>query len=269
MCGFAPHERRARELLAVSKDKRALKLIKKRVGTRIHAKMKRGAERRPSHHEERNSQEELNLSPPSTVNLSKQTKKKESDCNAIDLGSIPGWGRSPGEGNGNPLQYSRLGNSMDRGGWRAAKSQPRLSNSHTHRKEAMATPAHGPHTPGRGAGSGPAVALLAARGRASGWSPARSPHKGRRLPPRSLPPAAPSARQSMAPTRRHSAPSPGKTPGGPGSARWRTPLSAPSLAGRIMRWAPIPSPEAPFLGRVSPAPQAQGCRTGSPGWTGG
>jgi len=34
-----------------------------------------------------------------------------------DTGSIPGWGRSPGEGNGNPLQYSCLGNPMDRGGW--------------------------------------------------------------------------------------------------------------------------------------------------------
>ena len=32
-----------------------------------------------------------------------------------DVGSIPGWGRSPGEGNGNPLLYSYLGNSMDRG----------------------------------------------------------------------------------------------------------------------------------------------------------
>ena len=127
-CGFAPYERRARELLMVSKDKRALKLIKKRVGTRIHAKMKRGAERRLSHHEERSSQKGLKLSPPNTVNLSRK-KKKESDCNTIDLGSIPGWGRSPGEGNGNPLQYSRLGNSMDRGGWRVAvhrvaKSRP-------------------------------------------------------------------------------------------------------------------------------------------------
>ena len=35
------------------------------------------------------------------------------------LGSIPGSGRSPGEGNGNPLQYSCLGNPMDRGAWRA------------------------------------------------------------------------------------------------------------------------------------------------------
>ena len=38
---------------------------------------------------------------------------------AGDVGSIPGWGRSAGEGNGNPLQYSCLGNPMDRGAWRA------------------------------------------------------------------------------------------------------------------------------------------------------
>ena len=38
---------------------------------------------------------------------------KESSCNAADLGSIPGLGRSPGEGKGYPLQYSGLGNSMD------------------------------------------------------------------------------------------------------------------------------------------------------------
>ena len=44
---------------------------------------------------------------------------KEFACNAGDLGSIPGSGRSPGEGSGNPLQYSRLGNPMDRGAWRA------------------------------------------------------------------------------------------------------------------------------------------------------
>ena len=35
----------------------------------------------------------------------------------IDMSSIPGWGRYPGEGNGNPLQYSCLENSMDRGAW--------------------------------------------------------------------------------------------------------------------------------------------------------
>ena len=44
---------------------------------------------------------------------------KLSACNAGDLGSIPGSGRSPGEENGNSLQYSCLENSMDRGVWRA------------------------------------------------------------------------------------------------------------------------------------------------------
>ena len=44
---------------------------------------------------------------------------KESACNARDPGPIPGLGRSPGEGNGYPLQYSSLENSMDRGAWRA------------------------------------------------------------------------------------------------------------------------------------------------------
>ena len=53
-------------------------------------------------------------------------------CNAGDLGSIPGSRRSPGEGNGNPLQYSCLENRMDRGAWWAtvhgvAKSRTRLS----------------------------------------------------------------------------------------------------------------------------------------------
>ena len=42
---------------------------------------------------------------------------KASACNAGDLGSIPGLGRSPGEGNGNPLQYSCLENPMDGGVW--------------------------------------------------------------------------------------------------------------------------------------------------------
>ena len=42
---------------------------------------------------------------------------KESNCNAGDLGSIPGLGRSPGEGNGYPLQYSGLENSMNRAWW--------------------------------------------------------------------------------------------------------------------------------------------------------
>ena len=57
---------------------------------------------------------------------------KESACNAGDPGSIPASGRSPGGGLGNPLQYSCLENSMNRGAWRAtvygvAKSQTRLS----------------------------------------------------------------------------------------------------------------------------------------------
>ena len=42
---------------------------------------------------------------------------KASACSAGDLGSIPGSGRSPGEGNGNPLQYSCLENPMDRDAW--------------------------------------------------------------------------------------------------------------------------------------------------------
>ena len=53
---------------------------------------------------------------------------KESVCNTGDWSLILGLGRSPGEGNGNPLQYSCLENSMDRGAWwatghRVAKNQ--------------------------------------------------------------------------------------------------------------------------------------------------
>ena len=44
---------------------------------------------------------------------------RESACNAGDLGSVPGLGRSSGEGNGNQLQYSCLENSMDKGAWQA------------------------------------------------------------------------------------------------------------------------------------------------------
>ena len=58
---------------------------------------------------------------------------KASACNVGDLGSIPGSGRSPGEGNGNPLQYSCLETPMDRGAWWATvhgvtKSLTRLSD---------------------------------------------------------------------------------------------------------------------------------------------
>ena len=58
---------------------------------------------------------------------------KEPSSNVRDLGSIPGLGRSPGEGKGYPLQYSRLENFMDRGAWWAivhgvTKNQTRLGN---------------------------------------------------------------------------------------------------------------------------------------------
>ena len=59
---------------------------------------------------------------------------KESSCNAGDLGSIPGLGRSPGEGHGNPLQYS--GESPWTGAWRTTvqgvtKSRTQLSTAYT------------------------------------------------------------------------------------------------------------------------------------------
>ena len=58
---------------------------------------------------------------------------KNPPVNARDTGSIPGSGISPGEGNGNPLECSCLGNPMDRGAWRATvyevtKSRTRLSD---------------------------------------------------------------------------------------------------------------------------------------------
>ena len=59
---------------------------------------------------------------------------KNLPANARDAGLTPGLGRSPGEGNGKPLQYSSLGNPMDRGAWRGtdhgvAKSQTQLNSS--------------------------------------------------------------------------------------------------------------------------------------------
>ena len=65
---------------------------------------------------------------------------KESACNAGDPCLIPGSEGSPGEGHDNPLQYSCLGNPMDRGAWWAtvhgvAKSQTRLNDEHPHRKK--------------------------------------------------------------------------------------------------------------------------------------
>ena len=79
----------------------------------------------PWGHKELDTTEQLNNAGDSEV--------KASACNAGDLGSIPGSGRSPGEGNGNPLQYSCLENPMDGGAWWAtvhgvAKSWTRLSD---------------------------------------------------------------------------------------------------------------------------------------------
>ena len=61
------------------------------------------------------------------------TVAKNSPANAGDVGLMPGWGRSPGKENGNPLQYSCLGNPMDRGAWQTTvhgvtKNQTRLSD---------------------------------------------------------------------------------------------------------------------------------------------
>ena len=61
---------------------------------------------------------------------------KESACSAWGLGSVPGSGRFPAEGNGYPLQYSCLENAMDRGAWWAtvhgvAKNQTQLSDWHS------------------------------------------------------------------------------------------------------------------------------------------
>ena len=51
---------------------------------------------------------------------------------ARDVGSIPGSGRSPGGGNGNPLQYSCLGNPIDRGAWRTSVQRVAKGQTHTH-----------------------------------------------------------------------------------------------------------------------------------------
>ena len=56
---------------------------------------------------------------------------KESACNVGDLGSIPGSGKSPGEGNGNPLQYSCQENPMDSGAWQAIYSPQGCKESDT------------------------------------------------------------------------------------------------------------------------------------------
>ena len=75
---------------------------------------------------------------PPTFRLPKRLSGKESACNAGDMGSIPRLGQSPGESNGNLLQYPCLWNSVDRGAWWgivqvvAKRVGPKLSNTHTH-----------------------------------------------------------------------------------------------------------------------------------------
>ena len=59
----------------------------------------------------------LSLETTQYMGLPGGSDSKESACNAEDQGLIPGSARSPGEGNGKPLQYSCLENSMDRGAW--------------------------------------------------------------------------------------------------------------------------------------------------------
>ena len=56
---------------------------------------------------------------PHLVGLPDGSEVKNPPANAADVGLVPGSGRSPGKGNGNPLQHSCLGNPMDRGAWRA------------------------------------------------------------------------------------------------------------------------------------------------------
>ena len=61
---------------------------------------------------------------------------------AGDGGSIPGWGRSPGERNGNPVQYSCLGNPTDRGAWQATVQRVAIESDMT---ETKTTAANGPY----------------------------------------------------------------------------------------------------------------------------
>ena len=89
----------------------------------------------PWGHEELGKTEQLSLSlsSPNEWGFPGGSDGKESECNARDMGSIPGSRRSHGERNGYPFQYSCLENSVDRGAWRAtvhgvAKSQARLSD---------------------------------------------------------------------------------------------------------------------------------------------
>ena len=68
---------------------------------------------------------------------------KEPDCNVGDAGSVPGSGRSPGVGNGKPLQYSYLENPMDRGAWWAIQSMRLQRAGYNRRTLSLESPVNG------------------------------------------------------------------------------------------------------------------------------
>ena len=70
----------------------------------------------PWGHKESETTEQLHFQSYTDV-LSGRSVVKTRSANAADVNLIPGLGRAPGEGNGNPLQYSWLGNPMDKGAW--------------------------------------------------------------------------------------------------------------------------------------------------------
>ena len=90
----------------------------------------------------------LLLSSPSLLWALRWLNGREATCDARDVSVIPGAGRSPGEGSGNPLQYCCLGNPRDRGAWGAAAQgvteEPdmtrRLSNSNSEASGAVSSP---------------------------------------------------------------------------------------------------------------------------------
>ena len=87
------------------------------LGTRLSHAGLLAEERRQVHSKEKSSISTKGAAADLRVNGPFSSVSKESACNAGDLGSIPGSGRSPGERNDNPLQYSCLENPMDRGSW--------------------------------------------------------------------------------------------------------------------------------------------------------
>ena len=77
---------------------------------------------------------------PRSGSFSSSSVVKNSPVNAGDMGLIPGLGRSPGEGNGNPLQYSCLRNPIGRGAWWAAVHAVAKSQTHLNNQTIMTMP---------------------------------------------------------------------------------------------------------------------------------